>query len=249
MKVMNIKDMNVEILLDGAFTSVVGPTNSGKTTILKKLINRVDNRDIFIDDVNISEYDINYLRNNIVVVLDDDLFNDEFVAGELYYNLSLLGYRIDEITNKIDEITKYFKISNLTSERIESLPVSKKMLVKLLSYLIIKPKIIGLDGILSYLSNKDIVRVLKYIQDNNISLINVTNNEEHLLLCDNIIVMNNNKCVLSGSTRSILSGNSILPFMGLKLPFIVELSNNLILYDLIKDIYYTDRELIDKIWK
>lgn len=249
MKVMKIKDMNVEILLDGSFTSIVGPTNSGKTTVLKKLINQVDNKDIFIDDVNIIEYDINYLRNNIVVVLDDDIFNDEFVAGELYYNLSLLGYRIDEITKKIDNIAKIFDISDLMSERIESLPVSKKMLIKLLSYLIIEPKIIGIDEILSYMNNKDIVKVLKFIQDNGITLINATNNEEHLLLCDNIIIMNNYKCVMSGSTRSILSGNSILPYMGLRLPFIIELSHNLILYDLIKEVYYTDRELIDRIWK
>lgn len=249
MKVMKIKDMNVEILLDGSFTSIVGPTNSGKTTVLKKLINQVDNKDIFIDDVNITEYDINYLRNNIVVVLDDDIFNDEFVAGELYYNLSLLGYRIDEITKKIDNIAKIFDISDLMSERIESLPVSKKMLIKLLSYLIIEPKIIGIDEILSYMNNKDIVKVLKFIQDHGITLINATNNEEHLLLCDNIIIMNNYKCVMSGSTRSILSGNSILPYMGLRLPFIIELSHNLILYDLIKEVYYTDRELIDRIWK
>ena len=249
MKVISIKDMNVDILLDGSFTSVVGPTNSGKTTLLKKLINQVNNKDIFIDDVNINEYDINFLKNNICVVLDDDIFNDEFVAGELYYNLSLLGYRIDEITRKIDEISKYFKISNLMSERIEALRVSDKMLIKILSYLIIEPKIIGIDGLLSYLNNKDIVKVLKFIQEKGISLINVTNNEEHFLLCDNIVVMNNYKCVLSGNTRSILSGNSILPYMGMRLPFIIELSHNLMLYDLIKEVYYTDRELVNKIWK
>ena len=99
MRKLTIKDMDVFIELDGIITSIIGPTNSGKTVILKKLCHKIDNRDIKIDDVCIDEYDISFLKNNIVVCLYDNHFYEEYVAEELFHNLNLLGYRIDEITN------------------------------------------------------------------------------------------------------------------------------------------------------
>ena len=57
------------------------------------------------------------------------------------------------------------------------------------------------------------------------------------------------KVLVSGSKESILEGNSILPYLGLELPFITQLSKNLITYDMINKTYYDNRKLVDKIWK
>ena len=74
MRKLTIKDNDVFIELDGIITAIVGPTNSGKTVILKKLCNRIENKDVKIDDVPIDEYDINFLRNNQLNLINFPFF-------------------------------------------------------------------------------------------------------------------------------------------------------------------------------
>ena len=244
-----VKKMDVNIELNGLITAVIGPTNSGKTTLLKKLCNKIDNSDIFIDDINIKEYDITFLRNNLVVVLDDDIHYTDTVTDELFFHLNELGYSPSEITSKVENILKYFKMEKLAHEYLDSLYMEDRMMVKILSYLIINPKVFAIDDLMSYLDDKRIDKILDYIKDNNITLIYVTTNTEFLLKADNVVVMNNFKSIMNSNVQSVLNGNSILPYIGLKLPFIVDLSQNLILYDLIDKVMTDDGKLVSKLWK
>ena len=249
MKSIYVKDMELTIKLNGTVTSIIGPSNSGKTVLAKRLCNKIDNSSVFLDDAPIATYDYDYLRRNIVVVLDDNYFNSEYVVDELYYYLDLLDYKNEEILIKIDDIAKYFKIKKLLNKKIHDLYLSDKVLIKILSLLIISPSIIVIDNLLSYLSNEKRELLIKYIKDKGINLINMTTNSEHLFFSDDVIVLNNFKRVINGNYEEILDGNSILPYMGLKLPFVVDLSNNLILYNVVNKIYYDIRKLVNKLWK
>lgn len=77
----------------------------------------------------------------------------------------------------------------------------------------------------------------------------MTNNSEELLFSQGVVVLNNLKAVISTDVKSVLKGNSILPYMGIKLPFIVDLSQNLILYNVVDKVYFDNRKLVDKLWK
>ena len=208
-----VKKMDVNIELNGLITAVIGPTNSGKTTLLKKLCNKIDNSDIFIDDINIKEYDITFLRNNLVVVLDDDIHYTDTVTDELFFHLNELGYSPSEITSKVENILKYFKMEKLAHEYLDSLYMEDRMMVKILSYLIINPKVFAIDDLMSYLDDKRIDKILDYIKENNITLIYVTTNTEFLLKADNVVVMNNFKSIMNSNVQSVLNGNSILPYI------------------------------------
>lgn len=244
-----VKKMDVNIELNGLITAVIGPTNSGKTTLLKKLCNKIDNSDLFIDDINIKEYDITFLRNNLVCVLDDDIHYTDTVIDELAFHLSELGYNLSEIDKKIKDILKYFKLEKIEHEYLDSLYMEDRMMIKILSYLIINPKVIAIDDLMSYLDDKRIDKILDYIKDNNITLIYVTTNTEFLLKADNVVVMNNMKSIMNSNVQSVLNGNSILPYIGLKLPFVVDLSQNLILYNLIDKVMTDEGKLVSKLWK
>lgn len=249
MNILEVRDMNISIELNGIITSVIGPESSGKTIFLKKLCNILPNRDVFIDDVSIREYDITFLKNNVIVVFNDNNFNCEYVAEELFYYLDKLGYRIDEITKKIDQISKYFRIESKLDSRIDTLTTDYRILIKILSFLIIKPKIIAIDNLFGYLSKDMVNSIIKFIKINGITLINVTTYSDDLLLGDNAIVMHGGKAIICASVKSVLEGNSILPYIGFKLPFLVDLSHNLMLYGLVDKVYYDKRKLVDKIWK
>lgn len=249
MEKLSIKSMSIDIDLTLPVTCVLGPTNSGKTYFLKKLINVIPNHDVYLDDILISEYDITYLKNNIVAVLDDDTFKCEYVAEELHYYLSKLGYRIDEITNKINELAKFFKISSLLSERIDLLTIEKRILIKILALLIIKPQIFGIDNLLGYLNETDKKNLLTFCVSNKITLINCTNNGEDLLISDKVLLLNDMKTIFYGDKKELLNGNTILPYIGINLPFTAEMSQNLVLYGIINKVYLDEKKLVDKIWK
>ncbi len=249
MEKLSIKSMSIDIDLTLPVTCVLGPTNSGKTYFLKKLINVIPNHDVYLDDILISEYDITYLKNNIVVVLDDDTFKCEYIAEELHYYLSKLGYRIDEITNKINELAKFFKISSLLSERIDLLTIEKRILIKILALLIIKPQIFGIDNLLGYLNETDKKNLLTFCVSNKITLINCTNNGEDLLISDKVLLLNDMKTIFYGDKKELLNGNTILPYIGINLPFTAEMSQNLVLYGIINKVYLDEKKLVDKIWK
>lgn len=243
------KDMNIDMDIDGNIVTIIGPTNSGKTYFLNKLCNRIDNSDIYIDDICIKKYDIDFLKNNICVVLNDDIYYKEYVMEELCYHLQELNYRLDEAVEKVIKISEIFSINSLLHERLDSLPLNVRILVKILSYLVINPKIIAIDNLTNYLDKYTKNNLFKYISDNYITLINVTSDANELMFSNDIVVMNERKCVLYGNIKDVCDGNSILPYMGIKLPFIIDLSQNLILYNLIDKVYYDDRKLVNKLWK
>lgn len=249
MEKLSIKSMNIEVSLHDNVISILGPSNSGKTYLLKKLINILPNDDVFLDDVLISSYDITYLKNNIAVCLDDGVFKCEYVAEELYFYLDKLGLSIEDITDKINNIASIFKIKNILNKRIDLLPLNKRILIKILSLLIMEPKIFGIDNILNYLTNEDKKIFLKYIKEKDIILINTTNSGEDILISDKILVINDKKCIYYGERKELLNGNTILPYMGIELPFIADLCQNLVLYGIINKVYLDDKKLVSKIWK
>lgn len=249
MNIIEVKDMELFIELNGLTTCIIGPSNSGKTVLAKRLCNRLDNSDVFIDGKCINEYSIDELRSNIAVVLDDNNYNVEFVAEELVYYLDQIGVSIDVSTKRLNEIASFFKIKGLLNKKIHSIYLSDKILIKILSLLILNPTIFVVDNLVSYLKEDKRVLLFKYLKSKNISFINITTNPEQLIQSDNVIVLNNFKSVIGGTYESILEGNSILPYMGLKLPFTADLSHNLLLYNVVDKIYFDNRKLVDKLWK
>lgn len=248
MNTLEVKNMEINVDLN-KIISVIGPSNSGKSYLLKKLCNVISNDDVYFDDICVRDYDISFLKNNICVVLDDNQFNTKYVSQELEYNLKLLNYAIDDIKERVLEITSYFKITNLLDYRIEELTVEEKMLIKILSLLIIKPQFIAIDGLLCYLKKDTIKKLFNYIESNNISVMYSTSNAEELKYSQTTIVLNNLKSVLISDSEEIVKGNSILPYMGIKLPFAADLSQNLMLYGLVDDVILDNRKLVNKIWK
>ena len=249
MRLMIVKTMDIRISLEGVITSVIGPSNSGKTYFLKKLCNRLDNQDIIIDGISIKLLDINYLKKNLVVVLDDDVFNTNSVKSELTYYLKKVGYSGKEIKNRLNEFKEYFKLDDIFKLSLYDLTLEKKALVKILALLILKPKIFAVDNLVSYLSKSYQSLVFKYIREQDMNFINITSNPEDLLRSDDVVVLNDLRAIYCDNAESIVIGNSILPYMGMKMPFIADLSQNLILYGLIDKVYLDRRKLVDKLWK
>ena len=166
-----VESMDINIELRGLVTSIVGPAESGKTYLFKKLINMIPNKDVFIDGESISSYDITYLKNNIVMILNDDMYYTSFVIDELSYHLKELGLSNDVINDKVNDFVTLFHLSKYKRDRLDRIPLNKRILVKILSYLIINPELLGIDNLLTYLSKNDKEKVIDYIKSKKISLL------------------------------------------------------------------------------
>ena len=245
LKVFEIRDLGVKIK-KGELIGVIGPNGSGKTHVLNKICNRINNNTIYIDNKNINNYDIDFKRKNIVCVFNDNIFNTITVYDELKYYIKKI-YGSDIVNRRINDFKDYFKLN--MEENITNLNVEDKMYVKILSLLIIKPSLICIDDVFTYLNSNMKQRILNYIKDNKITLISVCSDMEELIIYDKILVMNKGSKEYFDSKEVILSNEKIFNDLGLSLPFIYDINNLLINYELINDRHLVLKDLVGILWK
>ena len=179
---------NIEVLKGISFSvkpgetlAIVGPTGSGKTTIIN-LISRLYNLNsgqINIDDRSINEYKLNCLRSNIGVILQDVFL----FADTIQNNVTLFDENIskDEVVNAAKELGIHEFIMSLpenynfnVQERGNTLSAGQKQLIAFMRVLIKNPDILILDEATSSIDSysEDLIKnATKKITKNKTSII------------------------------------------------------------------------------
>ena len=248
MGIIEFKDLNLKIKLT-PFINIIGSIASGKTTLLKKLINKFPNNELYIDNMPISSYDLEFKQKNLAVCLNELTFKTNYVNEELLYYQNILGIESKLAYNNIKTFDDFFNLNELLDTKIEYLTQNEKALIKILSLLIINPSILGIDTLLSYLSLESKLKIIKYAKKNKITILNVTSMAEELLLGTDVIVLDNFKVAAYESTKKVLNNEKLLLKIGFELPFIVSLSRGLNYYDLLAKKHYDIKSLVEALWK
>ena len=179
---------NIEVLKGISFSvkpgetlAIVGPTGSGKTTIIN-LISRLYNLNsgqINIDDRSINEYKLNCLRSNIGVILQDVFL----FADTIHNNVTLFDENIskDDVVNAAKELGIHEFIMSLpknykfnVQERGNTLSAGQKQLIAFMRVLIKNPDILILDEATSSIDSysEDLIKnATKKITKNKTSII------------------------------------------------------------------------------
>lgn len=248
------KDFDLDIN-PGTFVSIIGKNGSGKSTLAKILIGLYQASGyITIDGYLLNNFFLKKIRRVFSVCFDnaDDHFIGETVKDDLAFSLENLEYSQEEIENNIKVISKKFKIENILEKSPEELTNSEKEKVMIASSLIHNPKILLLDESIHKLNASDkklVFKVLKeYQEEQKLTIILVTHNLEDTLHADRIIVLDRGKIILDNNKEEIYKDDK-LEKIGFKLPFIVKLSHNLMLYNLIDKIYFDEKDLVSKLWQ
>ena len=247
METIHFKDFNLKINLTN-FINVIGPKTSGKTTFLKMLSNNIYNENIYIDYKNIHSYDLNYLKKNIAVVFNELNFNKEYVKEELVFYQEKAQIDKEEAYNNLNELIKYFSLEEIIEAKVKYLIKKEQVLIKILSFLVLKPKLLGIDDLFTYLDKDIKLKIIKYAEDNNIYILNMTTDSEDLLLGSHIVILNKFKMTHYDETNKILNNERLLLSIGYDQPFIINISNGLNYYDLIKETYYNNIDLVEELW-
>ena len=200
----------------GETVAIVGATGAGKSTIIS-LITRlydINSGEIFIDDVNLKNYELYNLRSHIGVVLQDVfLFH-----GSIYENLA---FGDDEITlDKIKAAAREIEVDQfiehlpggydyVVSERGSSISLGQRQLLSFLRAYLSDPKILILDEATSSIdheSEKLIQRATEKITKNRTSII-IAHRLSTIEKADKIIVMEHGKIVEEGKHIELLNKN------------------------------------------
>lgn len=248
------KNLNLNIKKN-SFVSIIGPNGSGKSTLIRILsgLNSYDGY-ITINGHYLNKENIKIIRRTLGIVFDnpDNQFIGQTVIDDLAFNLENLSYSKEEINKEISYIAKLFKIEKILLLEPSNLNNSTKQKVAIASALIHKPKILMLDESLHQLDNKDKKIVFKaletYKKEHDLTIILITHNQEDTILSDRIIVIDKQKIILDGKVEEVYTKEKILYNLGIEIPFIIKLSINLKLYDLIDEIYLDKDKLVNKLW-
>ena len=197
----------------GEKIALVGNTGSGKTTIIN-LINRiyeVESGLVQIDNRNIKEYDLEYLREQVGVVPQDPFFFN----GTIYENLSLFKSDLTmEIVKRCSEKVHadgfIEKFENGYDEQVleegRKLSAGQKQLLSFTRALIKNPSIIILDEATSNIDSE----TEKFIEDATRKLLGertsiiIAHRLSTIKMVDRIIVLRGGKVVEEGSHDELI---------------------------------------------
>ena len=155
-----IKNLSIEIKA-GERVAIVGPTGSGKSTIIKLILRffEINNGKIYVDGTSIEKFSLKNLRSQISLV-SQDIF---LFADSIYNNISLFKKNIskDKIENAANEIGILEFINKLpggfnynVKERGVMLSEGQRQLISFLRAYVSNPKILILDEATSSIDSK-----------------------------------------------------------------------------------------------
>ena len=248
------KDLNLEFE-DKKIISLIGPNGSGKSTLVKILVGLYRyNGSITIDGTPLLKDNRKEIRKKIGVVFTnpDNQFVAETVMDDIAFTLENMNYKKEDIRKKIEEVTKYLGIYDILEANPHDLNSNQKQLVSLASALVHEPKVLILDEALTMLDPFDkekILNILKELNNKGLTILNISHDIEDTLISDYIYVLDKGKIILNGPKEEVYKEEDVLHKLGFELPFMVELSNRLIFYDLIDHVIYNMEEMVDTLWK
>ena len=246
-------NLNIE---RGSFTTIIGTNGSGKSTLIRIILGLlVAEGEININGKQLNRKNLKDIISKIGVVFEnpDDQFVAETVMDDIAFSLENMNVEPKEIKSRIKKISKFIGIEDILEKEPHTLSDGQKQLVALAAALVTDPDILILDEALTMIDleiREKIYKILEQINKvNKITIINVTHDMDEILYGDNLIVIDNGNIVLEGPKEYVLMEEKIFNKLGLKLPFVVELSTKLQYYGLTKHLIFDMEELVDVIWK
>ena len=168
--------------------------------------------------------------------------------------LDELGYDKTGQNKLMKEIISTFSLQDIIKKDPNQLNYYLKLKVLLARIFLINPEIVLLDDITKDLlkeERKEIIKILKQYNNTGTTIIMSSSNFEDAIFLPNsrIYVLYHGDLLLSGSLQDIAKEDSLISKVGLKLPFMADLSVKLMYYGLLDHIELDKEKLVDILWK
>lgn len=250
------KFQNINISFDyQKFYSIVGDNKSGKTTFFRLITGLIPtNNCVCCDNVYLNENNrVNYIKKiGVVLRVNKNAFIYKTVRDEMIFPLYNLGYHKKNIYSQINKVLDIFNRKDLLDKKICELNYEDKQLLLIMISLLHNPKILVFDGSLDIFSRENkkmIIKVLlKIIKSDNITVINFTSCLDEAIYSDEIILLSKYQIIQNYQISEVYLNDKLFYEHNLEIPFIIDLSNKLKLYNLIEKDYSDMKEMVDDLW-
>ncbi|HEY8402053.1 MAG TPA: ABC transporter ATP-binding protein, partial [Cytophagaceae bacterium] len=208
-----LKNITFEVKA-GESVGIIGNTGSGKSSMANLICRLYDSTsgNIFIDDKNIKDYNINYLRSNIGYVPQDVFLFSESIRNNIAFGA--IAVTEEEIIQAAKDADLYDNIQSfpegfdtIIGERGITLSGGQKQRLSIARALVRQPKILILDDSLSAVDTKTetaILNRLKVIMVGKTSLI-ISHRVSSVKLANKIIVLQDGAIIEEGSHDELLA--------------------------------------------
>ncbi len=189
-------------ILPGEKVALIGPNGQGKTTLLHLILRLFEplNGKILLDNVDIKDIDLYFLRSHIGMVLQDT----HLFPGTIYDNIV---YGIEEVSEKkLDTILKELKFDNILNklphgiytdigEEGARLSGGERHRISLARTLMLDPEILLLDeptASLDPISRREFQMFLKKVMDGRTTIF-ITHYKEEIEMADKVFLVKDQK--------------------------------------------------------
>lgn len=242
---------------EGEFVVIIGHNGSGKSTLSKNLnaILTPTSGEIYINDLNTNQeenlWDIRQTAGMVFQNPDNQIVAT-IVEEDVAFGPENLGIEPSEIRTRVKESLKSVGMYELRDRQPHLLSGGQKQRVAIAGIIAMKPKCIIFDEATAMLDpsgRKEVMNTIKTLnKEENITVLHITHFMEEAVDADRIIVMEKGKKVLEGTPREVFTKVDELKRIGLDVPYMTELSKELIESGLkIDSDILTVDEMVDKL--
>lgn len=214
----------------GEFLAILGHTGSGKSTLLRHLNGLLkptsgrilfDGRDLWENPRYTREA---RFRIGLVFQYPEYQLFDETVSEDIAFGPKNMGCSKEEIRQRVAEAAE---IVNLSEEELQSSPFAlsggQKRRAAIAGILAMRPEVLILDeptaGLDPEGSRQILQHILQYRSRTNAAVIMVSHSmEDAARYADRILVLNEGRCVMDGTTKEVFSEADKLVEIGLDIP-------------------------------
>jgi len=239
--IFNMLNLNVK---KGELVYVLCPNKSGKSTLVNLFNGYPYSGDIIINDLRVCKSDMTKIKDKLKVI---DI--------KYVYKCKLKNIidKINELIINNGDIEKDYKLLKINTDDYRKLNLFDIIKINIFVNLISNPDVLIIESVLDYLSieDRDIIYSLikKYNRKNKMAIVILNNKSYGMIYCKRIILLNDGNILYDGTLKDIEKNDSMFTDLSIELPFMLDLSIKLKLYNLIDNVYVDEKRMIKEIWK
>ncbi len=218
----------------GEFVALVGMNGSGKST-LAKLLNGLfipSSGEILIDGLSTSdEKNVFEIRKKAGMVFQnpDNQMVATIIEDDVAFGPENIGLDREEIIKRVDDALAAVGMSEYRTRTASKLSGGQKQRIAIAGVLAMRPEILILDESTSMLDpngRKEVMDIAKKLNEQGITVINITHNMEEAVIADRVIVLRKGRIAIDGTPKEVFS-SGMLEACGLTLPPVFSLARAL----------------------
>lgn len=214
-KIPVLKKINFTIN-PGATVGILGPTGSGKSTVANLLCRYYDvtEGEVLIDGINVKNYDLQYLRRNVGITMQEAFLFSDTVEGNIAFGNQDASFEQVEKASELARVKDFISdlsdgYETIVGERGVGLSGGQKQRIALARLFLANPKIMILDDTTSAVDNETEYKIRQSIksQSKGHTTFIISHRISSFENCDVILVLQNGQLTETGNHEQLMAQN------------------------------------------